>query len=84
MEGIGRRIGFGIRKQKFNKSKKDWSTYISYLYVCNKEGIRKPNTPEVQIRMSKNETLHYRGYKLFSVGKLATFRVALIESDTTH
>ncbi|XP_028792481.1 protein FAR1-RELATED SEQUENCE 5-like [Neltuma alba] len=55
-KAYGRRTGFGVRKQKFNKTKNDKSIYSSYLYVCNKEGVRKPDKRDVRTRKPRDET----------------------------
>ncbi|KAK4260744.1 hypothetical protein QN277_003822 [Acacia crassicarpa] len=52
----GKRIGFGVRKQSFNKSRKDKSKYSSYLYVCRKEGVKKPDIHNVKTRKPREET----------------------------
>ncbi|XP_028775905.1 protein FAR1-RELATED SEQUENCE 5-like [Neltuma alba] len=54
-KAYGRRTGFSIRKQSFNKCKKDKSSYSSYLYVCRKEGVKKPDKRDAQTRKPRDE-----------------------------
>ncbi|XP_028769836.1 protein FAR1-RELATED SEQUENCE 5-like [Neltuma alba] len=53
--GYGRRMGFGVRKENSNKSRKDGSiTY--YRYVCHKEGVRKPDKRDFKTKKPRQET----------------------------
>ncbi|XP_054785949.1 protein FAR1-RELATED SEQUENCE 5-like [Prosopis cineraria] len=54
-QDCGRRTGFGVRKERFNKSKKDQS-YLSYLYVCRKKGVRKPDKRDKYTKNPRPET----------------------------
>ena len=51
----GGRMGFGVRKQYFNKSKKDGSI-TSYRYVCCKEGKRKADKRDYMVKNPRLET----------------------------
>ncbi|XP_043710243.1 protein FAR1-RELATED SEQUENCE 5-like [Telopea speciosissima] len=49
----GGRVGFSVKKELVNKSKKDKSTITSRSYVCSKEGIREKDK-----RRDHNHELH--------------------------
>ena len=51
----GRSKGFGVRKHYPSKNKKD-GCITSYIYVCCKEGMRKPDKRDFKTNNPRPET----------------------------
>ncbi|XP_043705317.1 protein FAR1-RELATED SEQUENCE 5-like [Telopea speciosissima] len=52
----GARLGFSVRKEFANKSRKDKTIITSRRFVCNKEGARKEDTRNIGIKNPQAET----------------------------
>ncbi|XP_043705446.1 protein FAR1-RELATED SEQUENCE 7-like [Telopea speciosissima] len=52
----GRRLGFSVRKEYVNKSKKDNTTTTSRRFACNNHGIRRKDKHDIDVNSPREET----------------------------
>ncbi|XP_028764368.1 protein FAR1-RELATED SEQUENCE 5-like [Neltuma alba] len=81
--GYGKRMGFGVRKENSNKSKKDGSI-IYYKYVCHKEGVRKPDKRDFKIKKPRQETRTGCEVRMIIKKVNRRFRVSELYLDHNH
>lgn len=55
-DNYGVRMGFKVRREYANKSKKDKTTITSRRFVCNKQGCRKKDKRDVSTKRPRVET----------------------------
>ncbi|XP_027362746.1 protein FAR1-RELATED SEQUENCE 5-like [Abrus precatorius] len=80
----GRRIGFGVRKQYFNKRKED-GAITSCRYVCCKEGLRKGKKQDCQVAKHRAETRTDCSSRIaVSLGKNGKFIIHEFVEDHNH
>ncbi|XP_054823945.1 protein FAR1-RELATED SEQUENCE 5-like [Prosopis cineraria] len=82
-QDYGRRTGFGVRKERFNKSKKDQS-YLSYLYVCRKEGVQKLDKRDKYTKNPRPETRSGCQARMKVVQVNGKYKVSEVFLDHNH
>ncbi|XP_054791573.1 protein FAR1-RELATED SEQUENCE 5-like [Prosopis cineraria] len=79
----GGRIGFSVRKQNSNKSKKD-DSIIYCKYVCSKEGVKKADKRDFKTKKPRKETRTGCEVKMIIKKVNERFRVSELFLDHNH